>query len=134
MMLMIPNIKEDQWVPKAEPLARMKQFNEDLAKAGVLLELNGLHPSSKAARVSFSGGKPRVTDGPFTEAKEVIGGYWLIDVKSKEEAIEWARRVPADDGNVIEIRQIFEISEFPDDVKKAVDDIMAHATAGQSRS
>jgi hypothetical protein len=124
-MFMIPNIKEDQWVPKAEPLARMNKFNEDLEKAGVLIELNGLHPISKAARVSFSGGKPRVTDGPFTEAKEIIGGYWLIDVKSREEAIEWARRVPADDGNVIEIRQIFEISDFPEDVRKAVEGLTA---------
>lgn len=134
MMLMIPNIKEEDWVPKPEPLARMKTFNDELAKAGVLIELNGLHPSSKGARISFSGGKPRVTDGPFTEAKEVIGGFWMIDVNSKEEAIEWARRVPADDGNVIEVRQVFEISEFPEDVKKAVDRLMAGAAVESSRS
>jgi hypothetical protein len=95
------------------------KYNEELTKAGVLLALDGLQPSSKGARVRFAGGKPRVSDGPFTEAKEVIGGYWMIQVKSKEEAIEWATRCPASDNEVIEVRQVQEMSEFPPDVQEA---------------
>jgi len=90
-----------------------------LQKAGVLLALDdGLHPLSMGARVSFSGGKAKVTDGPFTEAKEVLGGYWMIQVKSKEEAVEWAKRCPASDNEVIEIRQVQEFADFPADVQK----------------
>jgi hypothetical protein len=89
-----------------------------LAKAGVLLGLDGLHPPSAGARVSFSGGKPKVTDGPFAEAKEVVGGYWMIQVKSKQEAIEWAKRCPASDNETIEIRQVFEAAEFGPDIAK----------------
>jgi hypothetical protein len=133
MMLMIPNIKEDQWMPSPEAVARMMKFNEDLTKAGALLALDGLHPSSKGARVSFSAGKPRVSDGPFTEAKEIIGGYWMIQVKSKEEAIEWARRVPGDDGNVVEVRQVFEMSDFPEDVQKAADNPTVRAAVDKGR-
>jgi len=94
-------------------------FNEELAKAGALISLDGLHPISKGAHVAFSRGKPRVTDGPLIKAREVIGGYWMIDVKSKEEAVEWAKRVPAEDGDMIEIRQVFEVSDFPLEVQKA---------------
>src|ERR1700676_2141017 len=90
-----------------------------LARAVVLLALDGLHPPSMGTRVLFSGGKPKVTDGPFIEAKEVVGGYWMIQVKSKEEAIEWASRCPASDNEVIEIRQVREMSEFPPDVQEA---------------
>jgi hypothetical protein len=97
----------------------MTKYNEALTKAGVLLALDGLHPPSVGTRVSFSGGKPRVTDGPFAEAKEVIGGYWLIQVKSKAEAVQWASRCPAGDGDVIEVRQVQEMSDFPPDVQKA---------------
>ena len=85
----------------------------------MLLALDGLHPPSAGARVSFKGGKPTVTDGPFIEAKEVLGGYWMIQVKSREEAIDWARRCPGSDNEVIEIRQVMEMSDFPEDVKKA---------------
>ena len=85
----------------------------------MLLSLDGLHPPSMGARVSFKGGKPTVTDGPFAEAKEVLGGYWMIRVKSKEEAIEWAKRCPASDSEVIEIRQVQEFADFPADVQKA---------------
>src|SRR5207245_10756926 len=98
----------------------MMKYNESLQKAGVLLALDGLHPPSMGARVSFSGGKPRVTDGPFAEAKEVLGGYWMIQVKSRDEAIEWAKRCPASDNEVIEVRQVQELADFPDDVKKVV--------------
>jgi len=95
------------------------KYNETLQKAGVLLSLDGLHPASEGARVSFAGGKPKVTDGPFAEAKEVLGGYWMIQVNSKEQAIEWAKRCPASDNEVIEVRQVFEMAEFPADVQKA---------------
>ena len=95
------------------------KFNESLQKAGVLLALDGLHPPSTGARISFSGGKPKVTDGPFIEAKEVVGGYWMIQVKSKEEAIEWASRCPGSDNEVIELRQVREMSDFPADVQEA---------------
>ena len=103
-------------MPSEELLAAMQKYNEQLMKAGVLLDLSGLHPSSKGARVRFSGGKPTVIDGPFAETKELIGGYWLIQVKSKEEAIEWAKRAPAPHGEgsdgEIEIRQLFELDDF----------------------
>ena len=97
-------------MPDPEAMARMGKYNESLQKAGVLLELNGLHPPSEGARVSFKGGKAQVTDGPFIEAKEVIGGYWMIQVKSKEEAIEWASRCPASENETIELRQVQEFS------------------------
>lgn len=99
----------------------MMKFNEDLAKAGALIALDGLHPSARGARVAFVRGKPKVTDEPFIEAKEVIGGYWMIQAKSKEEEVEWARRCLASDGDVIEVREVFEMSDFPPDVRKAAD-------------
>ena len=122
MMLMIPKGYENAkpgTVPDAELVAAMMKYNESLQKAGVLLALDGLHPPSMGARVSFSGGRPKMTDGPFAEAKEVLGGYWMIQVKSKEEAVEWASRCPASDGDVIEVRQVFEMSDFPADVQDA---------------
>jgi hypothetical protein len=119
MMFMIPNVKEENWMPSAEAVAAMSTYNDSLTKAGVLLSLDGLQPPGKGARVSFSGGKPRTVDGPFAEAKEVIGGYWMIQVKSKAEAVEWASRCPAADGDVIEVRQVFEMSDFPPEVQKA---------------
>jgi len=106
-------------MPDAKIVAEMSKYNESLQKAGVLLSMEGLHPPSMGARVSFSGGKPRVIDGPFTEAKEVIGGFWIIQVKSKEEAVEWARRAPMPDGQLIEIRRVQEFEDFPEDVQKA---------------
>jgi len=121
MMLMIPNVKDDpeDWSPSPEDVSAMTKYNDELTKAGVLLALDGLHPSSQGARVSFSAGKGTVTDGPFAEAKELIGGYWLIDVRSKEEAVAWATRCPAGDGDVIEVRQVYELSDFPPDVQEA---------------
>src|SRR5712672_3017567 len=122
MMLMIPKGYEQAapgTMPDAEGVAAMMKYNESLQKAGVLLALDGLHPPSMGARVSFEGGKPKVTDGPFVEAKEVVGGYWLIQVKSKQEAVDWATRCPAQAGDVIEVRQVFEMSDFPADVRKA---------------
>ena len=116
MMLMIPKgygTAKPGTIPDAKAVATMMQYNESLIKAGVLVALDGLRPPSEGARVSFSGGKPKVTDGPFAEAKEVIGGYWLIQVKSKDEAIAWASRCPASDNEVIEIRQVMELTDFP---------------------
>src|SRR5947208_14159161 len=103
-------------MPDAKTVAAMMKYTESLQTAGVLLALDGLHPPSMGARVSFSGGRPKVTDGPFTEAKEVLGGYWMIQVKSKEEAVEWASRCPASDNEVIEARQVPECSDFHADV------------------
>jgi hypothetical protein len=122
MMLMIPKGYEKAapgTMPDSQAIKAMMKYNESLQKAGVLLALDGLHPASMGARVSFSAGKPTVTDGPFAEAKEVVGGYWMIEVKSKEEAIEWARRCPGSDNEVIEIRQVQEMSEFPSDIQDA---------------
>ena len=99
-------------LPGPELLAAMERYNDELIKAGVMLAGDGLQSSSKGARVTFSGGRRTVTDGPFTEAKELIAGYWLIQVRSKDEAVEWASRVPFRDGEV-EIRQVFEVSDFP---------------------
>ncbi len=122
MMLMIPNGYHNA-TPDVKPdpgaFAAMAKYNDSLRKAGVLLALDGLHPPSAGVRVSFTGGKPKVTDGPFTEAKEVIGGYWMIQVKSKEEAIEWASRCPASDGDVIEVRQVHEFADFPPEIRGA---------------
>jgi hypothetical protein len=123
MMLMIPKGYENArpgTMPDAQAVAAMMKYNESLQKAGVLLALDGLHPPSMGARVSFPGGKPKVADGPFAEAKEVLGGYWMIEVKSKEEAIEWASRCPASDNEVIELRQVQEISDFPADIQEIV--------------
>jgi hypothetical protein len=97
----------------------MMKYNEALQKAGVLLALDGLHPPSMGARVSFAGGRPRITDGPFIETKETVGGYWMIEVKTKEEALEWASRCPASEDEVIEVRQVQEMSDFPPEVQKA---------------
>src|SRR3981189_855287 len=105
-------------MPDAKGVAAMMRYNESLQKAGVLLALDGLHPPSMGARVSFKGGKPKVTDGPSAEAKEVRGGYWMIQVKSKEEAIEWASRCPGGDNEVIEVRQVQELSDFPADIQE----------------
>ena len=120
MMIMIPTPKDEaNWGPTPEAVSVMTKYNDELTKAGVLLALDGLHPSSQGARVSFSGGRGTVTDGPFTEAKEVIGGYWLIQAKSKEEAVEWASRCPAADGDVIEVRRVYEMTDYSPEVQAA---------------
>jgi hypothetical protein len=122
MMLVIPKgyeTAEPGTMPNAEAVARMMKYNEDLQKAGVLVSLDGLHPPSMGARVSFAGGKPKVTDGPFAEAKEVLGGYWMIKVKSRNEALEWAKRAPMGENEIIEVRQVQDFDDFPADVQKA---------------
>lgn len=123
MMLMIPRGYEAAapgTMPEADAVAAMMKYNEDLQKAGVLVALDGLHPPSMGARVTFAGGKPKVTDGPFAEAKEVLGGYWIINVKSRDEAIAWATRCPASNNEIIEVRQIQEFADFPADVQEVV--------------
>ena len=122
MLLVIPKGYETAPVgtaPDAKSVERMMKYNEALQKAGVLLALDGLHPPSMGARVTYAGGKPKVTDGPFAEAKEVLGGYWIIDVKSRDEAIEWAKRIPAGENETVEVRQVQEMEDFPPDVQQA---------------
>ena len=138
MMLMIPlgyetappDVKLDP-----ERMAAMMRYNEALKDAGVLITLDGLHPPSTGARVSFSTGVPVVTDGPFTEAKEVLGGYWMIEVNSKEEAIAWARKCPASENEIIEIRQVQEMSDFSEEVQQAAKgfDELQKASAHKAR-
>lgn len=122
MMIKASKQSEAGAMPSEAAMARMMKYNEELSKAGVLLDLAGLHPSSKGARIVFHGKDTTVVDGPFTETKELIAGYWLIQVKSRQEAIEWARRIPFDgptgamegeDGEV-ELRQLAEMSDFPE--------------------
>lgn len=118
MMLMIPAVYQGgnkpgpDFVPDPKKVEQMTQFNEELAKALKLLDINGLHPPVSGARVAFANGKARVTDGPFIEAKEVLGGYWLVEADSKEEVVKWAEKCPADDGDTIEIRQLFAPEDF----------------------
>lgn len=123
MLLVIPKGYETAapgTVPDAKAVEKMMKFNEEMQKAGVLLALDGLHPPSMGARVVHRVGKaPVVTDGPFPEVKEVLGGYWLVRVKSKAEAVDWARRAPMSEDAVIEVRQVQEMEDFPPDVKKA---------------
>jgi hypothetical protein len=104
---------------EAEMMAKMGRFNEELKKSGALISLDGLQPLDKGARLAFSGGKVSVTDGPSVEAKEVVGGFWMLEAKSKQEVIDWMKRCPAQDGDVIEIRKVFEMSDFPAEVQKA---------------
>jgi hypothetical protein len=123
MLLMIPQGYESAapgTMPDPAAVEAMMKYNESLQKAGILLALDGLHPPSMGARITFSGGKPHVKDGPFTEAKEVLGGYWMIQVKSKEEAIEWASRCPASENEVIEVRQVQEVTDFPAEIQAAL--------------
>jgi hypothetical protein len=115
MMLVIPKGYETATpgtMPDPKAVERMQVYNESLQKAGVLLDMNGLHPPSMGARVTYAGGRPSVHDGPFAEAKEVLGGYWMIQVKSREEAIEWAKRAPMGDNEIIEIRRVQEVEDF----------------------
>jgi hypothetical protein len=115
-MILIKATKESEAgvLPDEKLLSAMGQFNEDLVKAGVMLAGDGLQPSSKGARVKFSGAKRTVVDGPFAETKELIAGFWLWQVKSKEEAIEWVKRIPnpTGDESEVEIRQVFEMDDF----------------------
>jgi hypothetical protein len=124
MMLMLPAGQCDAAPdarPSAEAVEKMMRFNKTLQEAGVLLALDGLHPPSAGVRVSSVNGKPKIVDGPFAETREVVGGYWMIDVTSRDDAIAWASRCPLGPGDTIEIRQVFEMSDFPPEVRKAAD-------------
>ena len=138
MMLMIPKGYETA-APDAvrgldaKRVEAMMAYNKALQEAGVLLGLDGLHPPSRGARVSFAGGRAKVTDGPFAEAKEVVGGYWMIRVGSRQEAIEWAKRCPASDNEVIEIRQVQEMEDFSPDVQKAAAGLPEMGSKGKRR-
>ena len=117
LMLMIPNVyrnnqKLDGFTPRAEKMEEMGRFNTEMGKAVKILSLNGLHPLCNGTRVSFGPGKPTVTDGPYIETKEVLGGYWMVEAESQEELVKWAQRCPADEGDIIEIRQIFCAGDF----------------------
>jgi hypothetical protein len=122
MMIMFPKDYENAkpgWVPDLKGMEVMGKYNEQLQKAGVLLALDGLTPpSTMSARVTFKSGKSQVTDGPFAETKEVVGGYWIIQVKSREEALEWASRIPGSDNEMVEVRQVMEITDFPAEVQE----------------
>ena len=113
-------VSETGAIPEDGMFAEMNKFNEQLVKAGVLLAAEGLQPSSKGARVKFSGGQRTVIDGPFAETKELIAGFWLWQVKSKEEAIEWLKRAPFGPGDEVEIRQVFEVADFGDNATPAM--------------
>ena len=124
MMIMIPKEYETAkagWVPNFKEMEKMGKYNEELGKAGILLALDGLPPpATMSARVTFKGGKSKVTDGPFPETKEVIGGYWIIQVKSREEALEWASRIPGNDGETVEVRRMFELTDFDAETQKHI--------------
>jgi hypothetical protein len=135
MMLMIPKDYQGEtgervgpdFTPEPEAVERMMRYNERLAEAGALIALDGLHPPNMGARVTFKDAKTRVIDGPFTESKEVLGGYWMIRAESLEQAVEWARQCPAGDGDVIEIRQVFETGTWPEGSRKAAESAKVRA-------
>jgi len=136
MMMVIPKGYEKaapDAVPSAEAVAGMMEYNKSLVKAGVLLALDGLLPPSAGARVAYTDGKATVTDGPFAEAKEVIGGYWIIQVRSREEAIEWAKRAPMANDDILEVRQIFEMGDFPADVQNAAEGFKSLVNAATAK-
>ena len=133
MVLMYPSENAEKGaLPDPKVFEAMMKYNDELAKAGVLLSLDGLQPTSKGARITWNAGKPIVTDGPFTEGKEIIGGYWMIQVKSKDEAIEWCKRIPPHDARKVELRQVFEMTDFPAEVQKAAEGSATRATVDKS--
>jgi hypothetical protein len=124
MMIMYPkdySTAKAGFVPNMKDMDKMGAYNEELGKAGVLLALDGLTPpATMSARVTFKDGKSKVTDGPFTEAKEVVGGFWIIQVKSREEALEWASRIPGQDNEMVEVRRLFDMTDFDADTQKEI--------------
>jgi hypothetical protein len=119
MLLMYPGpAAETTAIPDDDAVARMMAYNDELTKAGVLLALDGLHPTSKGARIRATAGVKSIVDGPFTEAKELLGGYWLIQVRSRDEALAWASRVPLRDDEMVELRQVYELSEFSEQAQR----------------
>lgn len=135
MMLMIPKVYQGEklpadFAPDVEAVEAMMKYNEDLAKAGVLISLDGLQPLLEGGRIEYPNGQGVVVDGPFAESKEVVGGYWMIKVNSAQEAIDWAKKVPAAKGDVVEVRRVFEMSDFPEDVQKAANNEAVRAAIG----
>jgi hypothetical protein len=120
MMFMYPHIEEKDWQPSAEDMEAMTRYNLALRDAGVLLALDGLRPPSDGASVVFEGREPRIVDGPYAEAKEVVGGYWIIQARSKAEALEWVRRCPGVNCR-IELRPIVELEDFPEELQQLYD-------------
>jgi hypothetical protein len=138
MMIQFPKSYETAkpgWVPDLKSMEVMGKYNEELGKAGVLIALDGLTPpATMSARVTFKNGEAKVTDGPFTEAKEVVGGYWIIDVKSREEALEWASRIPGSDYEMmIEVRRMFDLTDFDPEVQKEIQKKFGDAGAEPGR-
>jgi hypothetical protein len=137
MMMVIPKgngTAAPDAMPNAKAVARMMEYNKSLQRAGVLLALDGLFPPSTGARISYRGGRATMTDGPFAEGKEVIGGYWILQVRSREEAIEWAKRAPMSDDAIVEVRQIQEMGDFPPDVQKAAEGFSDLANAAAANA
>jgi hypothetical protein len=134
MMIMIPEdygTAKPGWVPDFKSMEKMGAYNEELGKAGVLLALDGLTPpATMSARVTFKGGKSKVTDGPFPETKEVVGGFWIIQVNSREEALEWASRIPGNDNETVEVRRLFDITDFDAETQKDIQKKFGDAGAG----
>ena len=124
MMIMYPKdypTAKAGFVPNMKDMEKMGAYNEELGKAGVLLALDGLTPpATMSARVTFKDGKSKVTDGPFTEAKEVVGGFWIINVKSREEALEWASRIPGRESEMVEVRRLFDLTDFDPETQKEI--------------
>jgi hypothetical protein len=137
MMIMFPKEYENAkpgWAPDLKSMEAMGKYNEELGKAGVLLALDGLTPpATMSARVTFKNGKSKVTDGPFTEAKEVVGGYWIIQVKSREEALEWASRIPGKDSEMVEVRRMFDMTDFDPETQKYIQEKFGDDVAAEMR-
>jgi hypothetical protein len=137
MMIMFPKSYQNAkpgWAPDLKSMEAMGKYNEALGKAGVLLALDGLTPpATMSARITFQGGKSKVTDGPFTESKEVVGGYWIIQVKSREEALEWAARIPGSDNEMVEVRRMFDMTDFDPEVQKFIQEKFGDDVAAEMR-
>src|SRR5580693_3051698 len=137
MMIMYPKdygTAKAGFVPDITDMEAMRVYNEELQKAGVLLALDGLTPpATMSARVTFKGGKSKVTDGPFPEAKEVVGGYWVIDVKSREEALQWASRIPGKDIEMVEVRRMFDMTDFDPETQKYIQEKFGDDVAAEMR-
>ncbi len=134
MMLMYPErFAEEGVMPSAELMSEMMKYNEELGNAGVLLSLDGLKPSSNGFRVTYPNGKATITDGPFTESKEILGGFWIINVASIDEAKAWAQKIPGNGTNFVEVRPFFEMTDFPQEVRDEAAEERVAAKLGASQ-
>src|ERR1700749_2822516 len=137
MLLMYPKdylTAKAGWVPDLTDIEESRKFHEEIGAAGVLVALDGLTPpATMSARVTFKNGKTKVTDGPFTEAKEVVGGYWIIQVKSREEALEWASRIPGQDNEMVEVRRMFDLTDFDPETQKEIQKKFGDDVAAEMR-